>query len=95
MRIARLEDGIVINIEIADQEWIDAQPDPSIFVEFTDENPAFIGGDYVDGFFYPPQPFASWLRDSGEWIAPSPRPDGDDYIWSEDDIAWLRSVADE
>ena len=48
MNIARIADGTVINIEVADQEWIDAQDDPTAFVPYTDEAPARIG-DLWDG----------------------------------------------
>jgi hypothetical protein len=44
---ARLdENNVVINIECADPEWVEAQPYPSIFVAYTDENPADIGYTY-------------------------------------------------
>lgn len=55
MNIARIKDGLVINIEVADQEWLDAQGDPDAFVPYTDESPARIG-DHWDGqaFAAPP-----------------------------------------
>jgi hypothetical protein len=37
-------------------------------------NPAFVGGDYVDGYFYPLQPYPSWTRENGKWIPPIPKP---------------------
>ena len=55
MNIARIKDGTVINIEVAGQEWIDAQDDPSAFVPYADDAPARIG-DRWDGqaFSTPP-----------------------------------------
>lgn len=59
MRIARIRNGIVENIEVADQAWLDAQhldPD-TIFIPYTDDNPAHIGLGWTKeaGFEQPPQ----------------------------------------
>ena len=52
-------------------------------------NPVYVGGDYVDGYFYPEQPFASWTRDGeGGWVAPIPQPDGVGWFWNEDESEW-------
>ena len=81
-QIAILNDeNVVINIVIDDIV-------PSNGIEYFDLNPAFIGGDLFEGIFYPPKPFPSWLRNSGEWIAPIPKPDGA-WIWNEDNLIWI------
>lgn len=50
---------------------------------------AWIGGNYVGGMFYPPQPFPSWTRGDGEWLPPVPMPDdGEVYAWNEDAQEW-------
>ena len=75
----------VLNIIICQ----DDEPETEALITYTDENTAFIGGDYVDGFFYPPKPFDSWTRQQGKWIAPTPKPtDGLTYYWNETDLAW-------
>jgi hypothetical protein len=52
-------------------------------------NPAFVGGDYVDGYFYPPQPYSSWTRNNGKWIPPVDMPqDNKKYIWNEETLSW-------
>lgn len=51
-------------------------------------NSAWVGGDYVEGYFYPPQPFASWTRSEGVWLPPIPRPEGVDWFWNEDEGQW-------
>tara|TARA_R110000787_G_scaffold282860_1_gene395023 strand:+ start:930 stop:1199 length:270 start_codon:yes stop_codon:yes gene_type:complete len=52
-------------------------------------NPAFVGGDYVDGYFYPTQPFLSWTRDNGNWISPIPYPKDEQlYSWNEQNQSW-------
>jgi hypothetical protein len=56
---ARLdENNVVINIECAEPEWVAEQPDPSIFVAYTDENPAGIGYTYDEELdeFVAPEP---------------------------------------
>ena len=56
MNFARVENNVVINIEVADQQWVDAQPDPTIFIPYSDSNPASIGCIYDAelGKFIPP-----------------------------------------
>ena len=50
---------------------------------------AWVGGDYVGGYFYPPQPYPSWTRHEGEWLPPVPMPDdGERYVWDEDAQEW-------
>jgi len=50
---------------------------------------AWVGGDYVGGYFYPPQPFPSWTRHEGGWLPPVPMPsDGGLYVWDEDAQEW-------
>ena len=57
MNIARIVDGTVVNIEIASQEWLAAQDDPSVtFVPYTDDAPAYIGGTWDGTAFTPPAP---------------------------------------
>ena len=53
-------------------------------------NPAYVGGDYVDGYFYPESPYPSWLRDGeGGWVAPVERPAaGVKWIWNEELQEW-------
>lgn len=78
------EENIVINIIIANDDF-----NPEGFVEYSDENPAIIGGDLVDGFFYYPQPYESWTRLNGLWISPIPYPeDGLSYEWNESTQEW-------
>ena len=53
-------------------------------------NPAYVGGDYFEGFFYPEQPYPSWLRNGqGNWKAPVPYPnDKKEYRWDEELGIW-------
>lgn len=76
--------GQVVAINVHSADYAIAENE----IEVT--NPAFVGGDYVDGFFYPPQPFASWSRHEGNWIPPVAMPtDGGLYLWNEEDQKWV------
>jgi hypothetical protein len=86
MNKAQVSDsGQVLNIGVFGNDSIDES-----WVEYTDANPAYIGGDYIDGYFYPPQPFTSWLRDgSGNWLSPVPVPDAEgNWEWNEELQEW-------
>jgi hypothetical protein len=73
----------VVAINVHDDDYIPAPYE----VEVT--GPAYVGGDYVGGLFYPPQPFPSWIRGDGEWLPPVPMPDdGERYVWNEDAQEW-------
>lgn len=53
-------------------------------------NPAYIGGKFMDGFFYAPQPYPSWTPLEGNWIPPVAMPeDGKRYDWDEDAQEWI------
>lgn len=42
--------------------------------------------------FVLPQPFASWILDDfGDWLAPVPQPDGEDWVWDDANRAWVPS----
>lgn len=50
--------------------------------------------DPVADVFIAPQPFPSWtLDDNYDWQAPTPRPDGDFWIWDEEAQEWLNVEA--
>ena len=89
MRYATLTSGTVHNIVTASEEWILAQEDPSAFVAYGDQNPAYIGGPLISGVFYPPQPFPSWIAVDGRWQPPTPRPTEGDWYWDEDTLSWV------
>lgn len=72
MNIARVIDGIVVNLEVADQEWIDANTpssDGAIFVPIPDWNPGHIGLGWneTDGFEQPPAPPPSVPGPGEKW----------------------------
>lgn len=84
---AKIENGIVTNVIVCGcsdwakqhlgDEWI-----------CTNEKLVGIGWIVENGEIRPPQPYPSWVWSNQQWEPPVPKPEGD-YIWSEDDMAWI------
>jgi hypothetical protein len=84
------ENDKVINVIVVNENYeLDVNE-----IIYTDVNPAFIGGDYVEGYFYPAQPFASWTRSQGKWISPKPYPAEGRYYWDEQLGDWVETLAE-
>ena len=78
------DSGEVLNIIVCHN---DESETPNL-ITYTDANPAYIGGTFDTGYFYPPQPYPSWSKDGeGNWQAPTPKPEGD-WIWNEENQEW-------
>lgn len=91
---AHVVDGTVLNLIVADEEWVQSQENPEQFVVYTNASPAYMGGQYNNGFFYEPQPYPSWTMDddSSAWIPPVPKPDGVLGMysdWNEELMQWV------
>ena len=87
---AKIEDGMVTNVIVADQDFIDTQDETflEIYVS-TQVNYAGIGYTYDadNGVFYSPKPYTSWTLNTNTWKWESPitYPDDDEYyFWDED-----------
>lgn len=68
-RMAQVDaNGIVINIIVAGDDW-----NVEGFIEYTDDNPACIGGTYVNGKFIPPKPTEDAVLDEATclWVVPA------------------------
>ena len=91
---AEIKNGVVVNMIVAEQEWIDTQEGVEYLLS-TPSNPAYVGGLYIDDKFTLPQPFASWTLDTNyDWQAPVRHPaDGKIYTWDEDAQAWVEIAA--
>jgi hypothetical protein len=82
------ENNKVINVVVCN----DDQPESATQVTYTDTNPAYIGGDYVDGYFYTPQPYPSWSLDENyDWQPPTPRPEEGLWYWDEATLTWVEA----
>lgn len=85
----------ILNIVVAE-----AQPnstDMGTFVEYTDLNPAVIGGKYdsENNSFIAPKPYESWVLDENyNWSAPVAKPEEGFYRWDENSLSWVAMVAE-
>jgi hypothetical protein len=80
------DSGEVLNIIICH----DDEPETPNLITYTEANPAYIGGTFDSGYFYPPQPYPSWVKDEGVWAAPVSMPDdGGRYQWDEELGDWV------
>ena len=87
--VAVLENKIVTNIMLCDDDYV-VNANEKVY---TDANPAYIGGDYVGGKFYPPKPYSKWVRDNGQWVAPVPYPDPthvESWHWNDETGEWYQ-----
>lgn len=87
--VAVLDGSQVINITTCSDDYILAENE----IVYTNENPAYIGGDYFDGKFYPPKPYSKWVRDDGKWVAPKPYPDPthiEPWYWDDEIGEWIQ-----
>lgn len=97
---AKVEDGIVTRVIVAEAEFFDTYVDdtPGKWIQtYKDrsqrKNYAGIGYTYdaTRDAFIPPQPFPSWVlnEDTCLWDAPVARPDdGNIYQWNEETQSW-------
>jgi hypothetical protein len=96
---ARIENGIVTNVIVAEQEFIDsgALGDPKSWIQTSYNNSvrgtyAGIGYLYLENLdiFIPPNPFPSWTLDEelGTWKAPVAKPEEGKWVWDEYNQQW-------
>ena len=89
---AKITDGIITDVIVASQEFINNLPDSSDWIEKT-SSIAGIRWNYDSNnlTFYPPQPFPSWTlnTETYNWEPPIAYPTDDkNYIWDEDNQIW-------
>lgn len=108
---AKIENGIVTQVIVIDAETLALGHwgDPASFVQTSynthgnqhpegkplHKNYAGIGYTWDGTGFAPPQPFASWTKNSDTylWEAPTPMPtDGKMYTWDEPTLSWVEVV---
>lgn len=98
---AKVENGIVTDVIVAEQSFIDtgAVGDPSLWIQTSYNNNirkrfAGLGYSYnqeLDAFI-PPKTYSSWTLNpqTADWEAPVPYPtDGATYIWDEATLSWI------
>lgn len=92
---AKITNGIVTDVIVADQSFINGLSDSIDWVENT-SSVAGIGYNYDASTttFYPPQPYNSWVlnTETYTWSAPIDKPIDDKiYIWDEENQNWVES----
>jgi hypothetical protein len=87
---AQIVNGIVVNVIVADAEFIATQTDKT-YVLCTYGG---IGWSFDGTNFIPPQPYGSWTLDNNfDWQPPTPMPaDGKRYAWFEPNRVWIELV---
>jgi len=45
-----------------------------------------------DDIFVTPKPYPSWIRSGSFWNAPTPKPDGINWVWDEENLEWQESL---
>jgi hypothetical protein len=78
MNYARVIDGEIVEVIVAEQEWISSQSEKLEYIRTSDIK-GFCGiGSKInleDGYFYPPRPHDLWVRDGqGSWRPPLEKP---------------------
>jgi hypothetical protein len=85
MNYAQIVDGKVVNVIVADADFIATQTDKTYVLC----QRGGIGWSFDGTNFIAPQPYPSWILDSNfDWQPPTPKPDGD-YYWNEKTISWV------
>ena len=85
MNYAQLVNGKVVNVIVADADFIATQTDKTYVLC----QRGGIGWSFDGTNFIAPQPYPSWILDSNfNWQPPTPKPDGD-YYWNEKTISWV------
>jgi len=97
-QFAKINNGIVEQVIVAEQDFIDTHKDtsPGLWLETSDElrlNHAGIGYSYdaTRNAFIPPRPFYSWTLNETtcQWDCPAAYPDdGKKYDWNETTQTW-------
>lgn len=93
MEFAKIENGIVVNVEVASQEHIDTLEGTYVA---SPSNGTHAGKCYTyddkNKVFIAPKPFTSWFLNSlYQWQAPTAMPtDANKYSWNEDKVCWVK-----
>lgn len=84
------ENNIVINVIVADQEFIDSLPNSTEFMVLTRGGIGWTYDSTAD-VFIAPQPYPSWTLDSNyDWQPPVPQPPAPPQTyWNEETQSWL------
>jgi len=90
MNYAQIVDGLVVNVIVADADFVATQTDKTYVLC----QRGGIGWTFDGTNFIGPQPYPSWTLDSNfDWQPPTPKPStGKRYRWSEEELEWVEVV---
>ena len=90
---AVIENGIVINVIVAESKEIAEQVSEKECVEQTHENPLSVDWYWNEQYskYIPPSIFSSWIYDGENWTAPTPMPveEGKFFTWDDNTASWV------
>ena len=85
MNYAQIVDGKVVNVIVADADFIATQTDKTYVLC----QRGGIGWSFDGTNFIAPQPYPSWTLDSNfDWQPPTPKPDSNS-VWNESTLSWV------
>jgi len=90
MNYAQIVNGMVVNVIVADADFIATQTDKT-YVQCVRGG---IGWTFDGTNFIAPQPYPSWTLDSNQnWQPSTSKPtDGKEYAWDEPNKQWIELV---
>jgi hypothetical protein len=93
---AVIEEGLVVNVIVADSKEIAEEVTGKTCIEYTEENPSGIDWTWDGTSFIMPQPYPSWILNSDKiWEAPVAKPSDDkNYVWNEETTSWQEVVVE-
>lgn len=84
---AHIQNGVVVNVIIAENNVIESLPNKNEFV-LTDGT-VYLNSTYDGVNFIKPKPYVSWTLDANNnWQPPTPKPEGNHY-WNEAELEWV------
>ena len=86
MNYAQIVEGIVVNVIVADTEFVATQTDKT----YVPCQRGGIGWTFDGTNFIAPQPYPSWTLDSNyDWQPPTPKPVEGRWAWNEEELEWV------
>lgn len=84
------EKNVVINVVVADKEYVDSMEGTFVFAGTNNELLATIGDTWNGKEFLSPKPFPSWILVDHVWVAPKPHPQvPNPMVWNEELKDWV------
>lgn len=92
MNFAIIENDTVVNVIVCDSLELAKSLTGTEEIIDADEHKAYMGHIKINGLWFPPSPYPSWIldTDSRVWNPPVPIPlDEKSYKWDEGTLSWI------